>query len=90
MQFKHAPTAVSAAFDDPNLVSVAGLVPMLRLAQRAGLAELAHDPASPGAGNGKRMRQVTKGPISAGRQWEELSGSFRGQPGRGAGRVNLL
>jgi hypothetical protein len=24
-------------------------------------------PASPGAGNGKRMRQVTKGPISAGR-----------------------
>lgn len=43
MQFKHAPVAVSAAFDDPNLVSVAGLVPMLRLAQQAGLAELAQD-----------------------------------------------
>ena len=25
-------------------------------------------PAPPGAGNGKRKRQVTKGPISAGRQ----------------------
>ena len=28
MQFKHAPAAVSAVFDDPNLVSAAGLVPM--------------------------------------------------------------
>ena len=46
-------------------------------------------PASPRAGNGRRARQVTKGPISAGRQWEELSGSFRGQPGRGAGRGDL-
>lgn len=26
MQFKHAPAAVSAVFDDPNLVSAAGLV----------------------------------------------------------------
>jgi hypothetical protein len=41
MQFKHAPAAVSAVFDDPNLVSAAGLVPMLRLAQHAGLMELA-------------------------------------------------
>ena len=43
MQFKHAPAAVSAVFDDPNLVSAAGLVPMLRLAQQAGLAGLAQD-----------------------------------------------
>jgi hypothetical protein len=28
-------------FDDPNLVSAAGLVPMLRLARSAGLDELA-------------------------------------------------
>jgi hypothetical protein len=47
-------------------------------------------PASPRAGNGSRVRQVTKGPISAGRQWKELSGSDRGQPGRGAGRGNCL
>jgi hypothetical protein len=38
MQFRHAPAAVSAVFDDPNLVSVAGLIPLLRLAQCAGLA----------------------------------------------------
>src|SRR6059058_6334865 len=47
-------------------------------------------PASPRAGNGRRMRQVTKGPISAGRQWKELSGSNLGQLGRGAGRGNCL
>ena len=29
--------SVSAVFDDPNLVSAAGLVPVLGLAQRAGL-----------------------------------------------------
>ena len=30
-------------FDDPNLVSCAGLVPMLALADRCGLASLLHD-----------------------------------------------
>src|SRR5258708_8048623 len=39
-------------------------------------------PASPRAGNGARVRQGTKGPISAGRPWAELSGSGPGQPGR--------
>ena len=32
--------SVSASFDDPNLVSCAGLAPVLRLAQRAGLQDL--------------------------------------------------
>src|SRR5204863_8362656 len=47
-------------------------------------------PASPRAGNGARVRQVAKGPISAARPWKELSGSDRGQPGRGAGGGNWL
>jgi hypothetical protein len=46
-------------------------------------------PASPRAGNGRRARQVTKGPISAGRQWGEPR-FFSGQPGRGAGRGIFL
>jgi len=29
MRLKHAPAAVSAVFDDPNLVPGAGLVPLL-------------------------------------------------------------
>lgn len=40
MQFKHAPAAVSVLFDDPNLLSSAGLVPAMRLVERAGLPEL--------------------------------------------------
>ena len=31
---------IHATFDDPNLVSRAGLVPVMALAQRAGLADL--------------------------------------------------
>ena len=34
----HACAATSAVFDDPNLVSAAGLVPVLALADAAGLA----------------------------------------------------
>ena len=41
MQVLHAPAAWSAVFDDPNLVSSAGLAPLVALAARAGLAELA-------------------------------------------------
>jgi len=37
----HEPARIHASFDDPNLVSRAGLVPVMALAQRAGLAELA-------------------------------------------------
>jgi hypothetical protein len=36
----HAGRAVSAAFDDPNLVSCAGLVPVMRLAEQVDLAGL--------------------------------------------------
>jgi len=34
-------SATSVAFDDPNLVSSAGLVPVLALARRCGLNDLA-------------------------------------------------
>jgi hypothetical protein len=40
MRLWHSAAATSAQFDDPNLVSCAGLVPMMRLAQECGLAEL--------------------------------------------------
>ena len=41
MQLSHTSRTRSAVFDDPNLVSSAGLVPVMRLAARAGLADLA-------------------------------------------------
>lgn len=37
----HTRAVVSARFDDPNLESQAGLVPVMRLAHDAGLGELA-------------------------------------------------
>jgi hypothetical protein len=37
----HDPVKISARFDDPNLVSRAGLVPVMSLAERAGLHALA-------------------------------------------------
>ncbi len=43
MRGSHAPGDVSAVFDDPNLVSCAGLAPVVALAQRCGLAELVAD-----------------------------------------------
>ena len=41
MQFKHTPARIAASFDDPNLVSAAGVVPVMRLAEDAGLSRLA-------------------------------------------------
>jgi hypothetical protein len=40
MQVSHTARAVSASFDDPNLVSAAGLVPAMVLAGKTGLAAL--------------------------------------------------
>ena len=40
MRVSHSFPSISAVFDDPNLVSCAGLAPTLSLAQRAGLADL--------------------------------------------------
>ena len=41
MQVSHTARAVTAAFDDTNLVSVAGLVPLMKLAEKAVLRKLA-------------------------------------------------
>src|SRR4051794_38686608 len=41
MQVSHGPSKVSARFDDPNLVAYGGLEPVVRLAERCGLGELA-------------------------------------------------
>jgi len=45
----HSLARTHASFDDPNLVSHAGLVPVMALAQRAGLADLVAEHVRPGA-----------------------------------------
>src|SRR3981081_3213438 len=39
MKVSHAAAAVDVAFDDPNLIADAGLVPVMALAEQIGLAE---------------------------------------------------
>ncbi len=54
MQLSHDLLKTSGRFDDPNLVSRAGLVPAMALAGRAGLLALARKDvtvAGPGAAN---------------------------------------
>ena len=43
MQLSHSRRVVSAVFDEPNLVSAAGLVPAVRLATDAGLRRLSDE-----------------------------------------------
>jgi hypothetical protein len=48
----HSPGRTRASFDDPNLVSHGGLVPVMALAERAGLPELLAEHVRPGGGCG--------------------------------------
>ena len=48
MRLLHVLARTHASFDDPNLVSRAGLVPVMALAQRAGLAALVAEHVRPG------------------------------------------
>ena len=65
MQLFHTPPVASAVFDEPNLVSVAGLVPLMALARRAGLAELAESwlsvPTDKGANAGVKVTSLVAG-----------------------------
>src|SRR5690606_32844934 len=51
MQSSHAAVHVSALFDEPNLIADAGLLPLVALAERAGLPELAAGVRIEGADN---------------------------------------
>jgi hypothetical protein len=52
VRLSHSPGRTRASFDDPNLVSHAGLVPVMGLAEQAGLPELLAEHVRPGGGCG--------------------------------------
>src|SRR3954451_4329561 len=68
MQLSHTLRVGSAVFDDPNLVSAAGLVPVLKLADRAGLACLAEHrlsvPTDKGAHAGLKVASLVAGMVA--------------------------
>src|SRR3954454_22642938 len=68
MRLSHILGRTSAVFDDPNLVSSAGLVPTLALADRAGLRELAEEhlsvPSDKGANAGLKVASLVAGMVA--------------------------
>jgi hypothetical protein len=70
---------VSATFDEPNLVSCAGLVPLLRLADRAGLhasadlrVRLPKTVGSVGANPGVKITSIVAGMVAGGDSIDDL------------------
>ena len=65
MQVSHTPAAVSASFDEPNLVSAAGLLPVMRLAQGIGLRDLVDErlsvPTDKGSNGGVKLASLVAG-----------------------------
>jgi hypothetical protein len=68
MQLSHTRRVASARFDDPNLVSCAGLVPMAALAQQCALAALADEhltvPTDKGSNAGAKVTSLVAGMIA--------------------------
>lgn len=68
MRLSHTLARTSAAFDDPNLVSASGLVPVLALAESAGLRALAQGhltiPGDKGANAGLKVASLVGGMVA--------------------------
>ncbi len=68
MRLSHSPRVAAATFDEPNLVSSAGLVPVMRLASEAGLDALAEDlltvPTDRGANSGGKITALVAGMVA--------------------------
>ncbi|RNL60019.1 IS1380 family transposase [Arthrobacter oryzae] len=68
MQVSHKPSALSVSFDEPNLVSAAGLLPVMTLARDAGLQELADQwlsvPTDKGANPGLKVVSLVAGMVA--------------------------
>jgi hypothetical protein len=68
MQLSHTRPVASAVFDEPNLVSSAGLVPVMALAGKAGLPELADErlsvPTDKGANPGLKISSLVAGMVA--------------------------
>ena len=86
MQLSHTVRAGSAVFDDPNLVSAAGLVPVLRLADRAGLAALADHHLSvatdKGANAGLKVASLVAGMVTGADSIDDMAVLRHGGMGR--------
>jgi hypothetical protein len=74
MRLLHTAAKTNATFDDPNLVSHAGLVPAVRLAENVGLEELVSEhvrvSAEVGANPGAKIGSLVAGMIAGAWLWQ--------------------
>lgn len=77
MQLSHSSAATSVTFDDPNLVSAAGLVPAVQLAADVGLRELADKqltvPTDKGANAGLKVASLVAGMVAGADSIDDLA-----------------
>jgi hypothetical protein len=77
VQLSHTAKSMSAVFDDANLVGSAGLVPVMRLAARAGLADLADRllsvPTDKGANAGAKVASLVAGMVAGADSIDDLA-----------------
>jgi len=77
MQLSHTLPVDSATFDEPNLVSSAGLVPLMALAEEAGLGRLGEEhltvPTDKGANAGLKLSSLVAGMVAGADSIEDLA-----------------
>ena len=86
MQLCHTPRATAAVFDDPNLVSSVGLVPVLTLARSAGLHQVGQQrltvPTDKGANAGLKVASLVAGMVAGADSIDDMALLRHGGMGR--------
>src|SRR3954452_12377184 len=86
MQLSHTRPVASAVFDEPNLVSSAGLVPVMALARKARLRELVDErltvPTDKGANPGVKLSSLVAGVVAGADSIEDMALLRHGGMGR--------
>ena len=86
MRLSHTLGRTSVAFDDPNLVSATGLVPVLALAESAGLRDLADEhltvPSDKGANAGLKVTSLVAGMVAGADSIDDMALLRQGGMGR--------
>ena len=77
MKLSHRFPPTAAVFDDPNLVSAVGLIPVVKLAQDAGLTSLADRqlsvPGDQGAHAGRKVMSLVAGMVAGGDSIDDMA-----------------
>lgn len=86
MRLSHTLGRTSVTFDDPNLVSAGGLVPVLALAESAGLRDLADEhlsvPTDKGANAGLKVASLVGGMVAGADSIDDMAVLRHGGMGR--------